>query len=267
MDSISRINNEIKQNQEKISGNKLASVEDIEIIDASICFSSKLVLSDINMKIKKNSLIAFVGRSGEGKTTLANLIMGLFPPTTGQIKINNINLEELCINDYRTNFGYISQDTVMFNDSIFNNITFFDIPNKENKKRFWQIIEMVSLSKFIHELTERENTVLGDNGILISGGQKQRISIARELYKDPPILILDEATSALDSSTEALIKENIDRLKGKKTIIIIAHRMSTIKNADTIYLLDHKEILNSGTFNELLINSDLFREMVEKQLI
>jgi len=267
MNSISQINNEIKQNQEKINKNKLVSVEDIEIINSSVCFSNKLILSGINMKIEKKSLIAFVGRSGAGKTTLANLVMGLFPPTKGEIKINNVNLEELCISDYRRNFGYISQDTVVFNDSIYNNVTFFDIPNKENKKKFWQIIEMVSLSNFIQDLSEKENAILGDNGLLISGGQKQRIAIARELYKNPSIIILDEATSALDSSTESLIKESIDRLKGQKTIIIIAHRMSTIKNADTIYLLDQKKIITSGTFNQLLISSKLFREMVENQAI
>jgi len=267
MNSISQINNEIKQNQERINKNKISFIENIEIINSSIYYSNKLILSDINLKIKKNSLIAFVGKSGAGKTTLATLIMGLFPPSSGHISVNNINLNELNLNDYRAKFGYISQEVVIFNDSIFNNITFFDPPNKENKKRFWEIIERTSLSKFIQELSEKENTILGDNGILISGGQKQRIAIARELYKNPPILILDEATSALDSTTEALIKENIDSLKGKKTIIIIAHRISTIKNADIIYLIDDKKISDSGSFDELLANSVLFKTMVDDQLI
>ena len=154
---------------------------------------------------------------------------------------------------------------MIFNDSIFNNVTFWQEKSEENKEKFRQTIEKVSLSEFVNELPEKENTQLGNNGILISGGQKQRISIARELYKDVELLILDEATSALDTETERHIKNNIDLLQGQTTLIIIAHRLSTIKNVDMIYLLDKGKIIASGDFDSLVKNSEKFRKMVELQ--
>jgi ABC-type multidrug transport system fused ATPase/permease subunit len=127
---------------------------------------------------------------------------------------------------------------VIFNDNIFNNVTFWAEANPENYKRFWKVIQMSSLTEFVENQPERELTLLGDNGILISGGQKQRISIAREMFKNVEILILDEATSALDSATELVIQENIEKLHGRYTMVVIAHRLSTIKNVDKIYLLE-----------------------------
>ena len=154
---------------------------------------------------------------------------------------------------------------MIFNDSIFNNVTFWQEKSEENEEKFRQTIEKVSLSEFLNELPEKENTQLGNNGILISGGQKQRISIARELYKDVELLILDEATSALDTETERHIKNNIDLLQGQTTLIIIAHRLSTIKNVDIIYLLDKGKIIASGDFDGLIKSSEKFRKMVELQ--
>ena len=154
---------------------------------------------------------------------------------------------------------------MIFNDSIFNNVTFWQEKSEENEEKFRKTIEKVSLSEFLNELPEKENTQLGNNGILISGGQKQRISIARELYKDVELLILDEATSALDTETERHIKNNIDLLQGQTTLIIIAHRLSTIKNVDIIYLLDKGKIIASGDFDGLIKSSEKFRKMVELQ--
>lgn len=155
----------------------------------------------------------------------------------------------------------------MFNDTIFNNITFWDNPSKENLKRFNEVIQLTYLSDFVNSLAEKENTYLGDHGILISGGQKQRISIARELYKNVELLILDEATSSLDSETEQIIQHNIEKLHGNVTMIIIAHRLSTIRNADSIYLMEKGNLMQSGTFDELMERSDHFRRMVELQEI
>jgi subfamily B ATP-binding cassette protein MsbA len=219
----------------------------------------------LDIDIPKNCTIAFVGESGSGKTTLANLIAGLIEPDKGSLTIDGTILKNYNLNTYRRRIGYISQDPVIFNDDIFNNITFWDEPTPENIARFWSTIELASLAAFIKSLPEKEKTNLGNNGILISGGQKQRISIARELYKKADILIMDEATSALDSETEKIIQENIERLHGSYTMIIIAHRLSTIKKADKIYLIEKGRVSASGSFNEMINYSDRFKRMVALQ--
>jgi len=225
------------------------------------------VLKKVDLTVNKNQTIAFVGESGSGKTTLVNLISGLLKPNNGDVLIDGISQKDLNMNAYQSRKGYISQDPVMFNDTIFNNVTFWAEPTPENKLKFSEAINKAAIAEFISSLKKKEDTLLGNNGINLSGGQKQRISIARELYKDIDILILDEATSALDSETEREIQENIDELKGKYTILIIAHRLATIKNADTIYLMDKGKIVGQGSFSELSLTSERFRRMVELQEI
>lgn len=198
---------------------------------------------------------------------MSYLISGLIKPTSGTYTVDGVNINDLNLDQFRTKIGFISQDPVVFNDTIFNNITFWDNPSKENLKRFNEVIQLTYLSDFVNSLAEKENTYLGDHGILISGGQKQRISIARELYKNVELLILDEATSSLDSETEQIIQHNIEKLHGNVTMIIIAHRLSTIRNADSIYLMEKGNLMQSGTFDELMERSDHFRRMVELQEI
>ncbi|NVK52989.1 MAG: ATP-binding cassette domain-containing protein, partial [Flavobacteriaceae bacterium] len=159
----------------------------------------------------------------------------------------------------------ITQEPVIFNDNIFNNVTFWAEKSPENIQKFEEAIRLANIDSFVMSLPDKENTRLGDNGMLVSGGQKQRISIARELFKNVDVLILDEATSALDSETERSIKENIDNLKGKYTIIIVAHRLSTVKKADEILVLDSGNIVGQGTFDNLIEESKAFKRMVELQ--
>jgi len=244
---------------------KIEHIDDISIKNISLSFRGKKAIDNISFSIKKNSSVAFVGESGAGKTTLANIISGLQTPDDGEIIIEGKSLYKTNLNSFRNHLGYITQEAVIFNDSIFNNVTFWQEKSEENEEKFRKTIEKVSLSEFLNELPEKENTQLGNNGILISGGQKQRISIARELYKDAELLILDEATSALDTETERHIKNNIDLLQGQTTLIIIAHRLSTIKNVDIIYLLDKGKIIASGDFDSLIKSSEKFRKMVELQ--
>ena len=225
------------------------------------------ILKKINLTVHKNQTIAFVGESGSGKTTLVNLISGLLKPSSGIVTIDGIDQKSLNISSFQSRIGYISQDPVMFNDTIFNNVTFWADATEQNKLRFSRAIEKAAISDFINNLEIKEHTVLGNNGINLSGGQKQRISIARELYKDIDILILDEATSALDSETESAIQQNIDQLKGDYTILIIAHRLATIKNVDKIYLMERGSIIDQGTFEELTLSSERFGKMVELQEI
>ncbi len=191
--------------------------------------------------------------------------MGLIQPDTGTVLIDNTPLTKLRLETYRNKIGYISQDSVIFNDTIFNNITFWAEPTPEVYKRFWEVINMASLKEFIENKPEKEFTKLGDNGILISGGQKQRISIAREMFKKVEILVLDEATSALDSETELFIQENIEKLHGHFTIVVIAHRLSTIKNVDNIFLLENGRVVTSGDFYSMVTKSEKFKRMVSLQ--
>ncbi|MDR2927806.1 MAG: ABC transporter ATP-binding protein/permease [Cytophagaceae bacterium] len=224
-----------------------------------------IVLNDINLTIKKNQTVAFVGESGSGKTTIVNMLAGLLMPVSGQLKIDGIPLTVSRVKGFRHHIGYITQEPVVFNDTVFNNVTFHESVNDETVARFRETLEKTALTSMVENLPEKENSLLGDNGILISGGQKQRISIARELYRDCSLLLMDEATSALDTENELIIQSNINALKGKYTIVIIAHRLSTVKNADVIYLLDKGKIEASGSFDELKNKSPRFRKMVELQ--
>ena len=247
------------------SANFTTVEKNILIENINLTYGSNKVLNNVNIVIKKNNTIALIGASGSGKTTLANVIMGLITPDTGKVLVDGTLLGQYNLDSYRSKIGYISQDSVIFNDNLYNNVTFWAEQTTENVLRFWEVIKMASLEEFVKNQPEQEKTRLGDNGILISGGQKQRISIAREMYKKVEILILDEATSALDSETERIIQENIENLHGHFTMIVIAHRLSTIKNVDTIYLLDKGKVNISGDFDTMLQNSDKFKRMVSLQ--
>ncbi|WP_432671704.1 ABC transporter ATP-binding protein [Flavobacterium sp. SM2513] len=239
----------------------------IEIKDVVFKYGETTILNQINLSISKNKTVAFVGESGSGKTTLVNSIIKLLNVESGSIVIDGININEYNQFTYQKRIGYISQEATIFNDTVFNNITFWAEPTTKNKARFAAAVEMASITDFIHGLALKEASLLGNNGVNLSGGQRQRISIARELYKEVDILILDEATSALDSETESEIQQNIEGLKGKYTVIIIAHRLATIKNADTIYLMDKGQITFQGNFEELVSSSSRFKRMVELQEI
>lgn len=239
----------------------------VSLKEVAFKYGNTLILKNINLGIAKNKTVAFVGESGSGKTTLVNLVSGLMPVDGGQITVDGINYTDLDLRTLQKKIGYITQDPVVFSDTVFNNITLWAPKTPENLDRFWRALEQAAIAQFIRGLEKKEDNLLGNNGIQVSGGQKQRLSIARELYKEVEILVMDEATSALDSETEKSIQENIQRLKGKYTILIVAHRLSTIKEADEIFLMDKGEILASGTFDQLVKESKYFRRMTEMQVI
>lgn len=268
IDNITSFHTELK-NHSEIIGNRVFDRlnQSIEIRDAVFKYGDVKILNKINIILPKNNTIAFVGESGSGKTTLVNIIIKLLNLNSGAILVDGINITEYNQFTYQNRIGYISQEATIFNDTIFNNVTFWAEPTTANKERFKKAISMASITDFVEGLELKETTLLGNNGVNLSGGQRQRISIARELYKEVDILILDEATSALDSETENEIQQNIDALKGKYTVIVIAHRLATIKNADTIYLMDKGTITGSGNFIELTERSERFRRMVELQEI
>lgn len=265
LESVDILLGELDNNREKKFTQSITHIKDIKALDINITYGSTNILKNINLSIPEKTSIALVGESGAGKTTLANVICGLIEPHKGRVLTDDKNIYQSDLDVFRDKIGYITQEPVIFDDTIFNNVTFWAEKTPENLEKFWKTIEMVSMKDFVDGLEKKESTELGHNGILISGGQKQRISIARELYKDVELLIMDEATSALDSETEKYIKESIDMLHGKFSMIIIAHRLSTIKNVDKVYLLEKGEIIDSGSFPELTQKSEKFKKMVELQ--
>jgi len=257
---------DLKKNQEaEYKSNFLQIKDSLKLENVSFSYGKKTVLKNVTVTIPHLKTIAFVGESGSGKTTLINVLSTLLPISEGSYFIDNNKSTEVNLKQFRQRIGYVTQDNVIFNDSIFNNVTLWAEKNNESLERFYNAIEKASLTDFVDNQSAKEDTMLGSNGVLISGGQKQRISIARELFKDIDLLIFDEATSALDSETEMIIQENINRLKGEYTIIIVAHRLSTIKNADEIVFMRSGEIINIAPFEKLqMINPD-FARMVELQ--
>jgi subfamily B ATP-binding cassette protein MsbA len=225
------------------------------------------ILRNIQLEINPNTTVAFVGESGSGKTTMVNLLCGLMPVEQGNVKINGTPLKALNRSTFQQHIGYITQEPVIFTDTIYNNITLWAPKTPENLARFEAACEQASIFAFIQTLGEKEDSKLGNNGIQVSGGQKQRLSIARELFKDIEILVMDEATSALDSEVELAIQQNIDALKGNYTIFIVAHRLSTVRNADHIVVLNKGAIEAQGSFEELMEVSTRFRRMVTLQEI
>jgi ABC-type multidrug transport system fused ATPase/permease subunit len=255
-------------NQNRLEYNKGEIIDEIntlKLINADFSYDNRSFLKKINLNIEKNQTIAFVGQSGSGKTTLTNILTGLLFLDSGQLLVNNVDIKKINLDQFQSKIGYITQEPVIFNDTLFNNITFWSEKNSLNIEKFKDCLNMASLIPFYENLEKKEDTVLGNNGVMVSGGQKQRIAIAREIYKDVNLLVMDEATSALDTATEKEIQESFEKLKGKFTLIVIAHRLSTIKSSDVIYLLNKGEIKCFGDFYTLQEYSKEFRNMVELQ--
>lgn len=258
---------ELKKGKERQGKNKLEKLNEKIVFDSvQFEYADTNILSDINLVINKNESVALVGESGSGKTTLLNLITGLLRPTNGSVFIDGINTQNLNRITFQSRIGYITQDAVIFNDTIYNNVTLWAPISKANFEKFELALRKANIWSFVMvELQNKEQTQLGNNGINLSGGQKQRLSIAREIFKDIDILILDEATSALDSETEKKIQNNIDSLKGSYTIITVAHRLSTIVNADKIVVMSKGKIVDVGSYDDLLTYSSVFKRMVDNQ--
>lgn len=256
----------LQSNQEHLNGKKKVSLQrEIRFDEVSFAYAEKNILHGINLVISKNESVAFVGESGSGKTTLVNLISGLIPNQIGSLTVDGTRIDEIDLRAYQSRIGYITQEPIIFSDTVFNNVTFWAEKNEANTHRFWEALDRAYIADFIKQLPDQENALLGTNGILVSGGQKQRISIARELYKDIDLLIMDEATSALDSESEKIIQENIDILKGKITLVIVAHRLATIRNVDKVVLVSKGKIVGTDSFQDLIETSETFKKMVALQ--
>lgn len=262
----------LKQNREKSGDRSIGQLsEGIELknVDFRYDDSDENILKSVNIQIPVNKMIAFVGESGAGKSTLIDTLTLLLKPQNGNIYIDGIDSSEIKVSSWRSQIGYVSQETVVFDDTVANNICLWkgDYENDPDvRDRVEKAAQRAYADEFIQNMSLGYQTVVGDRGVRLSGGQRQRLFIARELYKNPNLLILDEATSSLDTESERYIQKSIDALKGSMTVVIIAHRLSTIKNSDLIYVLEKGQIIESGTYNELSLNSESrFAQMVAIQ--
>jgi ABC-type multidrug transport system fused ATPase/permease subunit len=226
--------------------------------------SEKNVIQNQNLTITSNTSIALVGATGCGKTTFVDIILGLLEPQIGTISIDDIEINVTNRKNWQKNLGYVPQAIYLTDDTIRNNIAFGIDPKKIDDEAVIKAAKMANIHDFVMtELEKRYSTIVGERGIRLSGGQRQRIGIARALYHDPSVLILDEATSALDSLTENAIMDAIRTLGHKKTIIMIAHRITTVKNCDMIYMMDKGSIVDSGNYEELYQKNKAFRKMAD----
>ena len=223
------------------------------------------VLSNINLTIKGKSKVALVGSSGGGKSTILNLIPRFYDPKEGYISVDNQNISQVTIETLRKEIALVSQDIIMFDDTIKNNLIFANFEASEND--IVNACIKANCHNFISEMKDGYNTVVGENGVKLSGGQKQRISIARAILKNSSIILLDEATSALDTESEKIVQEAMNNLSEDKTTVTIAHRLSTIKNSDLIYVIDKGKVVEEGTHDQLLNLNKIYKKLCDQQTL
>jgi len=252
--SIKEIKNPIK---------KESFESDITFKNVSFKYDKESVLNNINFKIKKGQTVAIVGQSGSGKSTIANLIPRFYEVSSGEILIDDVNIKKLSTADLRKLMGLVSQDSILFNDSILNNIKLSN--SYASSKDVQKAAKIANADNFIENFEEGYNLNVGDGGGKLSGGQKQRISIARAVLSNPPIMILDEATSSLDSESEKLVQDALENLMKNRTSIIIAHRLSTIQKADTILVMNEGIISEQGNHKELIKANGIYSKLIKLQ--
>jgi subfamily B ATP-binding cassette protein MsbA len=235
----------------------------IEFKNVNFKYDQELVLKNVNLKINKGEMVALVGPSGGGKSTLADMLPRFYDPTDGEILIDGENLKNLKIEDIRNQMGIVTQESILFNDSVFNNITLGSDETREEP-----VIEAAKIAnahEFITQTKNGYNSKVGERGGKLSGGQRQRLSIARAVFKNPPILILDEATSALDTESEKQVQEALDNLMENRTTLVIAHRLSTIQHADKIVVIENGEIVQVGKHDELVTQEGVYKKLFDLQ--
>ena len=240
----------------------------IEFKNVSFRYPSRstMILNEINLSVRKSEIIAIVGMSGAGKTTLVDLLFRFFDVTSGSILIDGKNIQDYKLASLRRQLALVTQETFLFNDTIWNNIA-FGCERKATHNEIMEAAQAAHVDHFVSNLDDGYETIIGERGVKLSGGQRQRVAIARALLRNAPILVLDEATSALDSESERLVQDALHNLMEHRTSFVIAHRLSTIKHANRIIVLDKGQIVESGTHESLLANSGLYQKYYEMQFI
>jgi subfamily B ATP-binding cassette protein MsbA len=236
--------------------------EDIHFRDVSFAYGETPILKNVNLRIPAHSMVALVGESGAGKSTMADLLCATLAPTRGEIFLGTDKLNDLDLSAYRSRIGYVTQEGVLFDDTVANNISLWShAPGQVGEQKIWDALTRANCADFVRSLPNGLQEQIGDRGVKLSGGQRQRLCLAREFYKSTDLLILDEATSALDNDSEQLVQDSIDSLKGKATIILIAHRLSTVRHCDYVCVMKKGEVVEFGTYAELIGTDSLFRRM------
>jgi subfamily B ATP-binding cassette protein MsbA len=249
---------------EKENAKALAPIKK-EIIFDNVTFNygEKPILSKISFRARAGEIVAIVGPSGAGKTSLVNLLPRFYDPQEGTISIDGIPIQDVKIKSLRDQIGIVTQETVLFNDTVSANIAYGR--SKTPQADIERAARVANAHDFIMKLPLKYQTVIGDRGVRLSGGERQRLSIARAVLKNPPLLILDEATSALDSESEILVQEAIHNLMKGRTVLVIAHRLSTVKDAHKILVIDNQKISEMGSHEELLQKNGLYKRLYELQ--
>ena len=237
---------------------------DFKNINFKYASSADYILKNVTLSIKPGETVALVGKSGSGKTTILDLIPRLYEPSTGTINFNNEDIAKMDLNFIRKQISYVGQDFTLFNDTVYNNIAYGEL-SICSKNEIEDATKQANAFDFINLLPNKFDTYVGQNGILLSGGQRQRIAIARAILKNSPILLLDEATSALDSESEGVIQESINNLSKNKTTLIIAHRLSTVINADKIVVIENGQVIEQGNHKELLNSKGAYSALYDSQ--
>ncbi len=252
----------------EITGNPILSIINTDIkfhnVDFKYKSTDQKAIKNINLEIKGNSMAAFVGHSGAGKSTIINLIPRFYDPQQGLIEIDGQDIKNVSLSSLRSKISMVSQDVILFDDTIKNNISY--AKSNASEEEILSACKFAAADEFIEKLPEGLNTMIGENGVRLSGGQKQRISIARAILKESPIILLDEATSSLDAESEDIVQNAINNLTKNKTTLVIAHRLSTIHNADKIFVMKNGGIINSGKHEFLINNCDEYKSLYTKQL-
>ncbi|PKG96682.1 lipid A export permease/ATP-binding protein MsbA [Paraglaciecola sp. MB-3u-78] len=238
----------------------------IDFKDVTFCYPSKkdAALKNISFSVKPGQTFALVGRSGSGKSTISSLLTRFYDNQTGEISLDDMLLRDIPLKDLRRQFALVSQHVVLFNDTIANNIA-YGSEDKVSREQILAAAKTAHVMEFLEQLPEGLDTIVGENGFMLSGGQRQRLAIARALLLDAPILILDEATSALDTESERLIQDALDKLQQNRTSIVVAHRLSTIENADTILVIEAGEIIEQGNHQSLLAQNGVYSQLYNMQ--
>lgn len=243
-------------------GERVELSEEISATNVSYSYpgSEEQALNNVSFTIPKGKAVAFVGESGAGKSTIVDLLLGLMVPSEGVISTDGVNIQER-LSAWQKNIGYIPQSIYLADETIKRNVA-FGLPEEEiDDHQVWKALELAQLKEMVLNLPKGLETEIGENGTRISGGQRQRVGIARALYHNPQVLVMDEATSALDNVTEKEITKAIERLRGERTIIMIAHRLTTVMNCNKLYLMEEGRIIEEGNYSELVKSNTLFREM------